>query len=160
LYTGVITVQGSDYSVASLRNPWFISQEPSQFLQFLQLLRSLGKEIKYEKTDMDYLIYLLIHIHQSIKITQKQWCRSGAGSAGSICFLAWIRNRNDLTQVDRSESEFFHQAKIVRKTLIPTVMLFCYFFDFVSFSLVRVIDPRTWILFHTKTSCIRNTAQE
>jgi hypothetical protein len=73
---------------------------------------------------------LLIHIHQSIKITQKQCCRSGAGSAGSLCFFTWIRNQIHFTQVARSESGFFHQAKIVRKTLIPTV--FWLILDFLS----------------------------
>jgi hypothetical protein len=65
--------------------------------------------------------------HNTSEITQpdaviegKQCCASGSESVGSVCFWAsWIRIRN------------YHQAKIVRKTLIPTIL--CFLFDFFIF---------------------------
>jgi hypothetical protein len=42
-----------------------------------------------------------------------------SGSVGSICFCAsWIRIRT----VNQRSGSFYHLAKILRKTLIPTVL--------------------------------------
>ncbi len=47
----------------------------------------------------------------------KQCCGSGSGFVGSLCFWA-------------ARIRIYHQAKIVRKTLIPTVL--CFLYDFLS----------------------------
>ncbi len=140
-----------------LRNPWFNSQESSQFLQFL---RSLGKEIKYEKIDMDYLIWSP-HSNSSVnknypKAVLQIWC-----------WISWISMFFDLD----SEPDPFHTGSQIRIRILPSIKnskknldSYCFavllLFWLFIFSLVRGMDPRTWILIHTKMSCIRNTAQE
>ncbi len=107
-------------------------------------------------------------IHQA-----EQCC--GSGSVGSICFWAsWIR----ILLSESGSRSFFHQAKIVRKTLVFTVLWIL--FDFlslkndvnvpsksnnnyiISFLLApwRSITKRAGSESPTEMSWIRNTAAE
>ncbi len=91
------------------------------------------------------------------------------GSVGSIC-LVWafqIRTGFISQRSGSGSGSFYHQAKIVRKTLMPTVLWLLY--DYLSLKIdvnvpsksnqqknLEKKNPQIWI--RTKISWIRNTA--